>query len=151
MTRGLPPRLVLTACLVLAMAQATPPRFRSGVEVVRVNVLVTDGNRPVAGLTAADFELRDSRVVQQVESATLTDIPVSMSLVLDTSESVKGGTLAQLKEAAYAALDQLAAPDRVSLLTFHSSVDLQSDWAPPSPAIRSALRAGGGWWRHGAV
>ena len=147
MTPGLPPRLVLTTCLVLAMAQAAPPRFRSGVEVVRVNVLVTDGNRPVAGLTAADFELRDSRVVQQVESATLTDIPVSMSLVLDTSESVKGDTLAQLKEAAYAALDQLAAPDRVSLLTFHSSVDLQADWAPPSPAVRSAVeqaQAGGG-------
>jgi Ca-activated chloride channel homolog len=133
-------RLALAACLVLAIQQVTPPRFRGGVEVVRVSVLVTEGNRPVAGLTAADFELRDTRVVQQVESATLTEVPVSMSLVLDTSASVKGNTLAQLKEAAQAALDELAATDRALLLTFNSSVDLEAAWAPPSPAIRTALQ-----------
>jgi Ca-activated chloride channel homolog len=133
-------RLVFTTCLVLAMAQATAPRFRSGVEVVRVNVLVTDGNHPVAGLTAADFELRDTRVVQQVESVTLTDIPVSMSLVLDTSQSVRGATLAHLKEAANAALDELGAADRASLLTFNAAVDLQAGWAPPSQSIRAALQ-----------
>jgi len=133
-------RLALTGCLVLAMQQAAPPKFRGGVEVVRVSVLVTEGNRPVAGLTAADFELRDTRVVQQVESATLTDVPVSMSLVLDTSASVKGNTLAHLKEAAQAALDELAAADRALLLTFNSSVDLEAAWAPPSPAIRTALQ-----------
>ena len=140
-------RLVLSTCLAFAMAQATTPRFRTGVEVVRVNVLVTDGNRPVAGLTAADFELRDSRVVQQVESATFADIPVSMSLVLDVSHSVRGRTLEQLKEAASAALDQIEAPDQAALLTFHSGVDLQAGWGPPSPAIRAALQqaeAGGG-------
>jgi VWFA-related protein len=140
-------RLVLWICVAIAMAQATPPRFRTGVEVVRVSVLVTDGNRPVAGLTAGDFELRDSRVVQEVESATLADIPVSMALVLDISQSVRGRTLEQLKEAATAALDQLAAPDRAALLTFHSSIDLQAGWGPPSAAIRAALRqaeAGGG-------
>ena len=140
MSRGLPPRLALTTCLVLAMDQATAPRFRGGVEVVRVNVLVTDGNRSVAGLTAADFELRDTRVLQEVESATFTDMPVSMSLVLDTSASVRGETLGQLKEAANAALDELRAGDRASLLTFNARVNLHSDWAPVSPAIRAALQ-----------
>lgn len=140
-------RLGLTTCLVLAMYQAGPSRFRSGTEVVHVNVLVTDGNRPVAGLTAADFELRDTRVVQQVESATFADIPVSMSLVLDTSQSVRGATLEQLKEAANAALDELGAGDRASLLTFNAAVDLQAGWGPPAEAIRAALQqaqAGGG-------
>ena len=147
-------RLLVAACLAIAVAQATPPRFQAGVEVVRVNVLVTDDNRPVAGLTAEDFELRDSSVVQQVESATFADIPVSMSLVLDISQSVRGRTLEQLKEAAGAALDQLAARDRAALLTFHSAVDLQADWAPPSSAIRTALHqaeAGGGTALYDAV
>jgi Ca-activated chloride channel homolog len=133
-------RLALITCLLLAMHQAEAPKFRSGVEVVHANVLVTDGNRPVGGLTAADFELRDSGVVQQVESTTFTDIPVSMSLVLDTSESVRGETLAKLKEAANAALDELQAADRASLLTFNSRVDLHSDWGPLSPTIRSVLQ-----------
>jgi Ca-activated chloride channel family protein len=140
-------RLALTTCFVLAMSQAGPSRFRSGTEVVHVNVLVTDGNRPVAGLTTSDFELRDTRVVQQVESATFADIPVSMSLVLDTSQSVRGTTLEHLKEAANAALDELAPGDRASLVTFNAAVDLQAGWGPPSQAIRAALQqaqAGGG-------
>lgn len=140
-------RLALTTCCVLAIYQAGPTKFRSGTEVVHVNVLVTDGNRPVAGLTAADFELRDTRVVQQVESARFADIPVSMSLVLDTSQSVRGATLEQLKEAAHAALHELAATDRASLLTFNAAVDLPAGWGPPSQAIRAALQqaqSGGG-------
>jgi VWFA-related protein len=133
-------RLPLITCLLLAMHQAEAPRFRSGVEVVHVNVLVTDDNRPVGGLTAADFELRDSGVVQQVESTTFTDIPLSMSLVLDTSESVRGETLTELKEAANAALEELQPADRVLLLTFNSRVDLHSDWGPLSPTVRAALQ-----------
>lgn len=37
--------------------------FRAGTDAVQVDVLVTRGDRPVAGLTAADFELRDNGVV----------------------------------------------------------------------------------------
>jgi Ca-activated chloride channel family protein len=59
---------------------------------------------------------------------------------LDTSESVRGETLAKLKEAANAALDELQPADRASLLTFNSRVDLYSDWAPLSPTIRAALQ-----------
>ena len=40
-------------------------RFRSGVDAVRVDALVVDGRRPVAGLTAEDFELRDTGVLQR--------------------------------------------------------------------------------------
>ena len=48
-----------------ASAQAPPrPTFTVGVEAVYVDVFVTDGNRPVVGLTAADFELRDNGVRQ---------------------------------------------------------------------------------------
>ena len=138
---------ILAVGVLLTLHQAAPPRFRAGVEVVRVNVLATDGNRPVAGLTAADFELRDSGVVQEIASAMLADVPVSMTLVLDTSESVKGSTLTQLKNAADAAIDQLGAGDRVSLLTFHSGVRLQAEWTNTPQRVRDAIQAaaaGGG-------
>ena len=49
------------AVVAAASAQAPPPRtFNVGVEGVYVDVFVTDGNRPVVGLTAADFELKDA-------------------------------------------------------------------------------------------
>jgi Ca-activated chloride channel family protein len=140
-------RLPVLVALILVTHQAAQPRYRAGVEVVRVSVLVTDGNRPIAGLTAADFELRDSGVPQEIHSAALGDVPVSMSLVLDTSESVRGTTLSELKSAALAALDELAQTDRVSLATFDSRVRLQSDWASSSQEVRKAIertQAGGG-------
>jgi VWFA-related protein len=111
-----------------------------------VDLLVQDGNRPVAGLTAADFELRDSGVVQKIESVMIGDVAVSMLLVLDTSTSVEGPALARLKEASQAAFDALGPEDRAALLSFSSPVTLQAPWGPPSAFIRegvSALQAGG--------
>ncbi|HEX9187564.1 MAG TPA: hypothetical protein VGB87_10855, partial [Vicinamibacteria bacterium] len=51
------------ACLVGACAASAAeqevPTFAAGVEVIRLDVLVTNGDRVVAGLSAADFEVRD--------------------------------------------------------------------------------------------
>jgi VWFA-related protein len=138
---------IVVAGVLLALSQAAPPRFRTGVEVVRVNVLVTDGNRPVAGLASADFELRDRNVVQQIDSVEMADVPVGMALVLDTSESVKGRTLTQLKAAATAAIEELRTIDRVSFITFNSGVHLQAGWGSSLQQVRDAIQlapAGGG-------
>jgi VWFA-related protein len=144
----------VVAAVALAVSQDAPRPFRSGVEVVRVNVLVTNGNRPVAGLTADDFELRDRDVLQQVESVEMADIPVSMALVLDTSESVKGSTLEQLKNAATAAVDGLGPTDHAQLVTFNSGVQLRAGWTSSTQRIREAIRlsqAGGGTSLYDAV
>ena len=103
---------------------ATVPHGRRGCPRERARDGRSSPDQP--GLTAADFELKDSRVVQEIEAATLADVPVSMALVLDTSESVKGATLKQLKNAADAAIDELGVANRVSLLTFNSGVQLTS-------------------------
>ena len=51
---------VTTSALLLARLVAQEPTFRAGVSLVRVNVLATERGRPIAGLTDADFELRDA-------------------------------------------------------------------------------------------
>jgi hypothetical protein len=64
---------VLTATLLLgapaAQEQRPPsPIFRAEAELVIVDAVVVDrNNNPVAGLTAADFEVRDQDVPQQVQ------------------------------------------------------------------------------------
>jgi hypothetical protein len=98
------PFAITLACCITIGAQSplgTQPsqRFRAGVDAVRVDVLVTDRNRPVGGLTAADFSLLDNNVPQQIEAMHSEDVPVSMMLTLDASASVAGSPLEDLKGA----------------------------------------------------
>ena len=127
------------ACAVAAVASlmmsAQDSRFRSGVDAVRVDALVVDGRRPVAGLTAEDFELRDTGVLQAIDSVALADVPISVMVLLDVSTSVSGSTLDRLKEGVGSALAALEPRDRAALITFSSDLRLRADW---SGDIRSA-------------
>jgi Ca-activated chloride channel family protein len=130
--------LRFTFALVLALyvsAPATPAAgrqvFRTSVDGVAVDVLVTRGKRPVTGLRTADFTLRDSGVPQRIQSVMLEDVPITLLLVLDASASVDGDLLKQLKSAAQAAADALRPVDRIGLFTFSDRVRLVVD--PPAP------------------
>jgi Ca-activated chloride channel family protein len=128
--------LLLPVALLAVQAQ---PRFRSGVDVVTVDVLVTDGARTVTGLAVDDFELRDSGVAQTIDTVTVATVPVSMLLALDTSNSVEGLTLTHLKEAASAAVHALARDDRAAVLTFADAVTLRAPWGAPSATTHDAI------------
>src|SRR4029079_11708035 len=83
-----------------AQAVSSPQTtFRSGVELVELDVSVTRGGVPVAGLTARDFNLTDNGAAQEVASVTLEKLPLSVTLVLDTSQSVAGERLQHLVQA----------------------------------------------------
>jgi Ca-activated chloride channel family protein len=125
--------------LVIAASTATVDGqvFRVAVDGVAVDVLVTRDKRPVAGLTTADFTLRDNGVEQRIESVMLEDVPITLLLALDTSASMQGKLLEQLKAAAKAAAGALRPIDRVGLLVFNNGVRLLV--APPAEA--SALAA----------
>ena len=88
------------------------PSFRSTVDLVRVDVLVTDDGRPVPGLAAADFEVFDNGVRQQVTVLSADDLPIRVLLALDLSESVDGGRLADLQTAARLLVGSLRPDDR---------------------------------------
>jgi hypothetical protein len=81
--------LLATVHIALAQQQG-PPRFRSTADAVRVDIQVLDKGKPVAGLVASAFELRDGSVAQNIQTIAVEDVPVSLILALDTSESVAG-------------------------------------------------------------
>jgi VWFA-related protein len=126
--RGL---VLLLAAFALARPLAGRPSarqgrvFRTGVDAVRVDVLVTESGRPVSGLTAADFEVADNGVPQRIELAT-TAASVKVVLVLDTSSSVAGESLEHLKAACHALFQALRPPDTAALLTFSERLVLHA-------------------------
>jgi VWFA-related protein len=133
-------RSILAAALLVTQA-AAPPVFRSGVEVVEVDVSVTRGGLPVQGLTARDFVLTDNGAVQQIQSVTLEQLPLSVTLVLDTSQSVAGDRLTHLVLAGEGLTDALHQEDRAALITFSHVVDLRVPMTGDVGAIREALAA----------
>jgi VWFA-related protein len=104
---------------VVAAQQAT---FSARREVVRVDVLVTDHNRPVLGLRGSDFELFDSGVRQTVTDVGFQELPLNVTLALDASVSMSGERLEHLRSAARAVLDTMRAEDKTAVLTFDDTV-----------------------------
>ena len=113
------------------------PRFEARIEVVKVSVLVRGREGPILGLRAADFEVRDNGVAQQVEQVVSEELPLSVMLAFDVSGSIRGEKLVELKRASHALVDGLRPEDRAALLTFAEELRLR----PSLDTDRSALRA----------
>jgi VWFA-related protein len=117
----------MLAVLVVAVASVVSPRaqqpvFRSTVDRVRVDALVTHGGEPVTGLSASDFLVYDNGVPQPVELIE-SGGPVKVLLVFDISASVAGERLAHLRTASDALVAALGPDDLVGLLTFSQRLD----------------------------
>jgi len=125
--------------------------LRRNVEGVRIDVAVTDGGRPVLGLTDTDFEVLDEDVPQTIQSS-WTAQSLSLVLALDTSASVVFGRLeyprqlhktpenfTQLVMAARALASSLTARDEVSLMTFSDRMTLAVAPTVNAKAVGEAL------------
>jgi VWFA-related protein len=141
---------ILAALVVTSAGGAAGARpqvtFRSQVTVVRLDVLVLNDGRPVAGLPSSEFEVFDNGVRQEVTAVQAESTPLDVVFALDRSQSVGGETLLGLKEAARATLDSLHERDRAALLTFGHSVSLdaplQADRAVIGRAVDAVAAAG---------
>jgi hypothetical protein len=116
--------LVVVCLAAVARGQTQQPQttFRASVDVVRVPAVVTDGTHAVSGLTAADFELLDSNVLQKIAVTPLEAQPVDVTLVLDVSGSVQGHALNELRADVQKIAGSLQPADRVRLITFGDDV-----------------------------
>jgi VWFA-related protein len=135
-------RSILAAGLVAVasgIVLASQPTFRAGVDVVRIDASVMNGLSPVAGLTADQFAIVDNGVAQRVESVSLDTVPLSMTIVLDTSASMEGERLHDLKDAANTLVKSLRADDNAALITFSEVVRFQVPMTRDRTALLSSL------------
>lgn len=140
-------RALLLAALALPGPPAqTPPTFRAAVEVVKLDVFVTQDGEPVRGLTAGNFAVLDNGVRQDVRLMALEDVALGVVLVFDTSASLADQGLQDLKDAGEVVLDGLRPSDRAALITFDYSPRLRIGSTQEVTRVRrelAAMQAGG--------
>ena len=102
------------------------PRFKSSADVVTIQAAVRNGKgRPVPGLTAADFEIRDNGQLRPVLSLRSdAGSPVSLAILVDLSGSMAiSPKLAMARQALDTVISQLRpGDDEVAVFTFDSSL-----------------------------
>ena len=128
------------------LLQQQPPIFRAGTDAVSVDASVQRDRRPVVGLKAADFELFDNGVAQDITDVAYERLPIDVTLLLDVSASVTGDVLDELRRALREVRTDLAAGDRLRLLTFNMRVQRLVDFTQPASDIDNTLKLlrGGG-------
>jgi Ca-activated chloride channel homolog len=118
---------------------AQVPTFSAQVESVRVDVSVRRDGRAVRGLTAADFEVFDNGVRQEITFSSLEDLPVNVVLALDMSGSVQGARLAELAAAVKGLVTRLRPADTAALVAFTELVTVRTEATADRRRVLSAL------------
>jgi Ca-activated chloride channel homolog len=140
-------------------AQTTPareqqPPFRAGIELVSLNVTVTDGaQKYVTDLTADDFSVFEDGVKQDVTFFNRTNLPIALALLLDTSASMET-KLTTAQEAAVGFARRLRPQDLAEVIDFDSRVVVLQGFSNNAGELEQAIRktsAGGSTSLYNAV
>ncbi len=121
--------IVLAGCwpgaAVLAQEQDQGGVLRASVNLVMVDATVkTKAGNIMGDLKKENFELREDGVEQNVQIFGRDELPLSVALVLDLSDSIEP-FLGPLRDAANTALRALKPEDEVALITFSTEAELR--------------------------
>jgi Ca-activated chloride channel family protein len=125
-------------------APQPPALFRAGADIVGVDASVQQDRRPLTGLKPADFELFDNGVRQEITDVTYEKLPIDVTVLLDVSASVTGGTLEELRSAVRQVRTDLAPEDRLRLIVFNMGIRRLVDFDDPPANVERALASAQG-------
>jgi len=133
----------IAACCIVGCAvvwgQNAP--FRSRVDIVQVTVSVTDASgRLITGLTQADFQVFEDGLEQAITQFTDKRVPVSVGMLLDASDSMRGQPVVDARDAFDRFVgDLLLTEDEVFVATFNHLPKLMNKWTMPPASLRGSL------------
>jgi Ca-activated chloride channel homolog len=128
-----------TLVVAAAVLSAHAPQFTSGVNVVEVYAAVVDREgKPVTGLTRADFTVLEDGQPQTVSTFAEGDFPLSISIAIDRSFSMKD-RLALERDAARTFLQSLRASDETMIVTIGTDVEVATPLSTDRGAAQHAL------------
>jgi VWFA-related protein len=127
-------------------SQQDPPQtFRASADVVSVEASVRRDRRPVTGLMAGDFEIRDNGVPQEISTLSYEKLPIDVTIVLDVSASVTGVVLDQLRRSVRQLRTDLGPRDRLKLVTFNMRIRRLADFTDPASTGDTGFAAATGY------
>jgi len=124
--------LLLLSTVNTAQAQnqtEKPGVYRVNVRLVTVDtqVLQKKTGHAVSGLTARDFQIYEDHVPQQINSFSQDELPLSVVLLFDLTDSVRP-VLKPLAKGALDALQHLKPQDEVAVMTYSATAQLLQDF-----------------------
>jgi Ca-activated chloride channel family protein len=137
------PFFTIFVIFVLFVTFVSAQSFRSRVDIVQVTVAVTDAEgRLITGLTKGDFQVFEDGTQQEVTQFTDARVPVSLGLLLDASDSMRGQPIVDAR----GALDRfvgelLLGEDEALVATFNHLPRLAIPWTMPPSKTRNALES----------
>jgi Ca-activated chloride channel family protein len=138
-----PRRVFLTVVIVVIVVGSTlaAQTFRARVDTVQVTVTVIDADgRLITGLTKNDFEILEDDIPQTVTQFTDQRVPVSLGVLLDASDSMRGQPIVDAR----GAVDRfvgglLESGDEVFMTAFNHEPHLVAPWTRPPVILRGRL------------
>lgn len=148
-----PKALLLVAAVILTQAQARP--FRSGAELVRLTVTVTDREGNVVRALPVDaFAIAEDGIPRPIAKFAAETVPLTLVVALDLSTSMQGLRIAFARTAVLALLDRLGPDDEFVVIGFNDHVFNITDGTKDRAAVTRALaeaRPGGATALYDAV
>ena len=135
-------RIACALVLACALGAAVSAQvFRSNVLTVPVTITVVDASgRLVVGLTQDDFEIFEDGEPQQVTTFTNERVAVSLGVLLDVSDSMRGQKMTDAGSAVeHFVGDLLRIEDEAFIGLFNHRPRLASAWTRPPSALKNVL------------
>ena len=132
---------VLFVCFVFGVSLLAAQTFRARIDTVQVTVTVVDAEgRLITGLTKDDFQILEDDVPQTITQFTDERVPVSLGVLLDASDSMRGQPIVDAR----GAVDRFVAGllesgDEVFMAAFNHQAHLVAPWTQPPGALRGRL------------
>ncbi|HEV8316356.1 MAG TPA: VWA domain-containing protein [Vicinamibacterales bacterium] len=147
--------LVAAVAVTLSRAQDRQrPSFRAGIDMVSLTVTVTDtSNHYVTDLDQSDFNVFEDGVRQDVTFFNKRQLPIALSLLLDSSASMED-KIDMLQTAAINFVHRLKPVDVAQIIDFDSRVEVRQNFTSNQEALEAAIRqisAGGSTSLHNAI
>jgi Ca-activated chloride channel homolog len=134
--------------------QPQSPAFRAGIDIVSLNVTVTDGvSHYVTDLEESDFQIFEDGVKQEISFFSRRQQPIALSMLLDSSASMED-KLPTLQTAAGNFVRRLRPNDIAQVIDFDSRVDVRQTFTGNQTDLLTAIdrtAAGGSTSLHNAV
>jgi Ca-activated chloride channel homolog len=124
------------ACLTVVV---TGQRFRAGVELVSLNVSVSEGGRFISDLEENEFEVFEDGVKQAITFFSRKQQPIALAVLLDTSNSMED-KLPTAQEAAIGFARRMRPDDVIEVIDFSTQVRILQPFTNDGAALEKAIR-----------